>query len=248
MMSTFPKFAPEDLREAYLDLLKRSLMGWPYSSLGYKTTEVERLEGKDWPDHAMTLLSLTRLNNIHTCIESVLRDNIPGDLMECGVWRGGACILMLGVLHAWGIKDRAVHLVDSFAGVPEPTVESDKNETFHNYGYLAVGRPKVHKNIERYGLYSKQVRFLEGWFNQTLPEYKNDRPLAVLRIDADLYESTVDCLHYLYPQLSIGGYVIIDDYVNFPHVRKAVDEYRAQNNIKAEVIGVDWSAVYWRKS
>jgi len=246
MTHYFPTHAPADLRLAYLDLLKRSLMGWPYAKLGYKVTADERLEGKDWPDEAMTLLSLSRLDNIQYCMEMCLQENIPGHFMECGVWRGGACILMAGILHAYGITDREVHLADSFMGVPKSMNGKDENETFHNYSYLSCSSYQVKINFDRYGLLKQYVQFTPGMFATTLRYF--DRPLAVLRIDGDLYSSTMDCLKNLYHRISPGGYVIIDDYVNFPHVRDAVNDFRAANSISEEIAGVDWSAVYWRKN
>ena len=246
MTHYFPTHAPDDMRAAYLDLLKRSLMGWPYAKLGYKVTENERLEGKDWPDDAMTLLSLSRLNNIQECMETCLRENIPGHFMECGVWRGGACILMAGILHAWGVKDREVHLADSFMGVPQSMNDRDQQQTFHKYDYLSCSEWNVKINFQRYGLLSENVKSTQGFFATRLRHFS--RPLAVLRIDGDLYSSTIDCLKNLYKHVVPGGYVIIDDYVNFPHVKAAVDEFREANCISEEIAGVDWSAVYWRKN
>ena len=228
---------------AYLDLMKRCLMGWPYQNFGYKVTKEQRTRGEFWPDVAHTLLSLSRLNNIEECMFAAIFDKVPGDFMECGVWRGGACILMRAYLHANGIGNRKVVCVDSFAGVPPPTLSIDKNETFHTFGYLSVSLEEVKENFSKYGLLDDRVQFYKTWFKDICW----GSPLALLRIDGDLYESTWDCLTRLYKCVSIGGFVIIDDYVCMPHVKAAVDDFRRQWGVNEEIAGVDWSAVYWRK-
>jgi len=90
------------------------------------------------------------------------------------------------------------------------------------------------------------VRFLKGWFRDTLPAAPIGK-LALLRLDGDLYESTRDALHALYGKLSPGGFLLVDDYGDFPPCRKAVDEFRAEHRIDAPIVEVDWSGVYWRK-
>jgi hypothetical protein len=238
MTSYFPEHSVN-----YFDLLKRCLMGWPYANFGYKTTKQERTEGRYWPDIAHTLLSLSRLNNIEECCIEVIADQIPGDFMECGVWRGGACILMKAIIDAKFEGSRKVIVADSFEGVPPPTLDIDMRETFHNYGYLSVSLEQVKDNFSRYGLLDDRVQFMKGWFK----DITLDSPLAVLRLDGDLYSSTMECLERLYKNVSVGGFVIVDDYVCMAHVRAAVDDFRRDNRITEGVVGVDWSAVYWRK-
>ncbi|HUQ77176.1 MAG TPA: TylF/MycF/NovP-related O-methyltransferase, partial [Burkholderiales bacterium] len=93
----------------------------------------------------------------------------------------------------------------------------------------------------------EQVRFLKGWFRDTLPGAPVQR-LAVLRIDGDLYESTMDALTHLYPKLQPGGYCIIDDYHDIPACRQAVLDYRERHGIDEEIMTIDWSAIFWRKA
>lgn len=92
----------------------------------------------------------------------------------------------------------------------------------------------------------KQVRFIEGWFSDTLPRAPIDR-LAVLRIDADMYGSTIEALRHLYPRLSVGGYAIVDDYGAMESCKAAVEDYRAAQGIAEPLATIDWSGVFWRK-
>jgi O-methyltransferase/8-demethyl-8-(2,3-dimethoxy-alpha-L-rhamnosyl)tetracenomycin-C 4'-O-methyltransferase len=239
----------------YLDLLERSLTGMlfedpsisPWSS---KTYDPEtRLIGRDWPALALTMIGLVRLRNLRVLAETVLADGIAGDLLEAGVWRGGACILMRGVLAAHGIIDRKVWVADSFAGLPPPdpeTYPADANDEHSTVDALRVSSDVVEANFRRYGLLDSQVRFLKGWFSETLPTAPIDR-LAILRLDGDMYSSTIQILDALYAKVSPGGYVIVDDYI-LAGCRQAVDDFRARHSIGSELVDVDGAAVYWRKT
>lgn len=208
----------------------------------------DRYDGRIWPGYADTMIGRQRLDNLQYCVESALRDGIAGDLIEAGVWRGGACIFMRAVLAAHGVTDRKVFVADSFAGLPPPDTAShpaDAGDEHHRYATLAVSRDEVAANFQRYGLLDEQVVFLEGWFSDTLPTAPIDR-LAVLRLDGDMYGSTMDALTSLYPKLSSGGFCIIDDYA-LPGCRQAVTDFRTANNIDAELHDIDWTGCYWRK-
>lgn len=260
-----------DTRSAYLDLLRKDLtrygadelvpVGW--YTLGralFKTRKfmlVRRVPfnahardlGLDWPADALTMIGMQRLTSLQRCVERVLADNVPGDLVECGVWRGGASILMRAVLAAYGDETRRVWLADSFAGVPAPDAanyKADKGDRLHRYAALAVPEAEVRANFERYGLLDDQVRFLPGWFKDTLHRAPIER-IAVLRLDGDLYESTIQALDALYPKLSPGGFCIIDDYHPIPACKQAVTDYREKHGITAEIVDVDGTGVLWRK-
>ncbi|MEP6651208.1 MAG: TylF/MycF/NovP-related O-methyltransferase [Lapillicoccus sp.] len=116
----------------------------------------------------------------------------------------------------------------------------------HEYPELAAGLEQVKHNFRRYGLLDDQVAFLEGWFIDTLPTAPMST-IAVLRLDGDMYESTMQALEPLYPKLSPGGYCIVDDY-QLPNCRAAVDEHRARLGINDELVPIDLASVYWRKS
>ena len=209
-----------------------------------------RREGMDWPAQAETMIGRKRLNQLQRCIEEVLREHIPGDLIECGVWRGGATIFMRAVLKAYGDMQRQIWVADSFKGLPPPDVENyylDKHDQLHRFQQLAVSVEEVKANFTRYGLLDDQVQFLPGWFKDSLPTASIDR-LAVLRADGDMYESTTQILTYLYPKLSVGGYCIIDDYGAGLSCRQATDDYRRQQGVTEPLQWIDWSGVFWQRT
>lgn len=267
---------PVDLVDSYLTLLERSLthrLHAPPDVAGLgDTLESRRLrqglrrlgvlvidtaadaggardDGRDWPIYAQTMIGSRRLSHLRRCVETILAEGIPGDLIETGVWRGGASILMRAVLHAHGVADRVVWLADSYVGLPapEPKYEADADSLLHLEPELAIPRAEVEANFHRYGLLDQQVRFIEGWFADTLPTLREQR-WALLRLDGDLFGSTTDALENLYPQLSLGGYVIVDDYGAGIGCREAVHQFRAANGITDEIHQIDWTGVYWRKN
>lgn len=206
--------------------------------------------GLVWPSRAHTMIGMPRLDNLQTCIETIIKDRVRGDLIETGVWRGGASIFMRGVLKAFGIVDRKVWVADSFEGLPPPNVElfpQDSADGFHRFADLAVSLEEVRRNFERYGLLDEQVRFLKGWFRETLPMAPIER-LALMRLDGDMYESTMDALFHLYPKLQIGGFAIIDDYNAVVACNAAVDDFRRAKRITADLILIEGCGAFWRKS
>lgn len=225
-----------------LDELKLSLTGMDLQDpnhIGNWDPE-SRVNGLDWPSTAVTMIGLKRLGNLQECIESVLADGVPGDLIETGVWRGGACIFMRAVLAEHGVTDRVVWAADSFQGMPGNR-DPHENWTFPE---LAVPLAQVQANFRAYGMLDGQVRFLPGWFDETLPGPVGT--LAVLRLDGDYYSSTMDVLTALYPRLSPGGYLIIDDWV-LPRCQAAVTEYRTAHGITEPVQWIDTMSVFWRR-
>jgi O-methyltransferase len=207
-----------------------------------------REEGLDWPGEAETMVGLKRLDNLESCITDVLRRGVPGDLIETGVWRGGASIFMRAVLKVSGDTQRTVWLADSFQGLPKPdprNFPADAGDKSWKYATLAVPLEEVQMNFRRYGLLDDQVRFLVGWFRDTLKTAPIER-LAVLRLDGDMYESTIEALTCLYPKLSCGGYAIIDDYA-LPGCRAAVDDYRTEHQIKEPLVRIDRHAKFWQR-
>lgn len=261
-----------DTRSAYLDLLRRNLtrygsdelvpVGWDRLGRRLFSTrslmlvrkrpfnEHARKLGLDWPADALTMIGMQRLTSLQRCVETVLTEDVPGDLVECGVWRGGASILMRAVLSAYGDEKRSVWLCDSFEGVPPPDTahyEADKGINLHRAaGVLAVSEAQVRANFEHYGLLDDRVRFVPGWFKDTLQDAPIDR-ISVLRLDGDLYESTIQALDALYPRLSSGGYCIIDDYHAIDACRQAVADYRTAHGVTAEIEEIDGTGVLWRK-
>lgn len=259
-------------RSAYLDLLRQDLtrygvdelvpVGWnwfhrPLIKIGNLVLvrkrpfdPQKRDLGLDWPTDALTMIGMKRLASLQQCVETVIAEDIPGDLVECGVWRGGASILMRAVLAAYGDESRSVWLCDSFEGVPPPDAanyQADKGLRLHLAApILAVTEKEVRANFARYGLLDERVRTVAGWFKDTLQDAPIER-ISVLRLDGDLYESTIQGLDGLYERLSPGGFCIIDDYHAIDACRKAVTDYRSKHGISADIVDIDGTGVLWRK-
>jgi O-methyltransferase len=214
-------------------------------------------DGKTDPVHSLrnvtelshTMIGRLRLENLQYCIETVLAEEITGDFIETGIWRGGACIFARGVLMAYGVTDRIIWCADSFEGVPAPSHPEDEGFDISAkvLPILAVPLSEVQELFARYGLLDDQVKFLKGWFKDTLAE-SPIRQLAILRLDGDLYESTWDALVPLYEKVARGGFIIVDDFNSCPPCKRAIVEFRARFGIGEELVEIDSQSVYWRKN
>lgn len=193
-----------------------------------------------------TMVGRARLDNLEYCIRQTIEDNIPGDLMETGVWRGGATIFMRGMLEVLQNKDKRVWVADSFQGLPKPEIPEDQGLDFFLDPCLAVPQETVEENFNRYGLLDDRVKFLKGWFSDTLPTAPVEQ-LSMLRLDGDLYKSTIDVLNSMYDKLADGGYIIIDDFDAIDACKKAVMDFREKRGITDKIHTIDWTGAYWRK-
>jgi O-methyltransferase len=199
---------------------------------------------------AETMVGMKRLANLRECLEQVFADDVPGDVLEAGVWRGGSSIFMRGVIVVYGEGHRQSWVADSFAGLPktEPgRYPSDKGLDLNKYGQLSVSLEQVKANFAKYDLLDESVHFLQGWFEDTLPTAPIGQ-LALLRLDGDLYSSTIQTLDALYDKVSVGGFVVVDDYGSIPACKQATDDFRARRGIDDVIHVIDWAGVYWRKS
>ena len=211
-------------------------------------SDAARAGGLDWPSKAHSMVGIARLTNVRDLAQRAIDEGVPGDFIETGVWRGGCCILMRGVLAINKVKDRKVFVADSFKGLPKPNVEAFPKDAGMDWSMvreLAVSLEEVKSNFAAYDLIDDQVEFIKGYFSDTLSTVKADR-FALLRLDGDLYELTIVALECLYPRLSPGGYVIIDDYGAVQACRDAVDDYRARNNITSLIYQIDLTGVWWQ--
>lgn len=256
------------IRDLYLDLVERVLVNSIYEDPGMlypdgasreeiaahrEVVEFDakrRSNGFDFPTRAHSMIGGRRMANIRECVEAVLADGVPGDLIETGVWRGGATIYMRAILKAHGVTDRTVWVADSFEGLPPADTDNypvDAGIPFDAMtDVLGVSLAEVQENFRRYDLLDDQVRFIKGFFRDTLPTAPVER-LALLRLDGDMYESTINALDALYPKLSVGGFLIIDDYRLVPACRQAVNDYRAAHGIATNITAIDACGSYWRK-
>jgi hypothetical protein len=255
-------------RQLYLDLLKRVLgdfiydlgaaakdekyptMTWADTRTGRKHTLSTyadyKANGLLFPQQAHTMIGLKRLDNLQFCLEQILAQNTPGDLLEAGVWRGGACIFMRGLLKAYGETQRKIWVADSFVGFQASDLVNT-NIDLEKTNYHSVSQAQVAEHFKAYDLLDEQVVFLPGFLDQSLPKAPIEA-LALLRLDVDFFNPTHEGLTWLYPRLSPGGFVIIDDYYAFEGCRQAVNTYRQAHQISEPLIRIDPCAVYWQKS
>lgn len=199
---------------------------------------------------ALTMLPIKRLESLDLIVYTVLSEDIAGDLLEAGVWRGGTAIFMRWLMDKYYVRSkntRKVWALDSFAGFPTGNQKEKATTDSIISKMYSIPLEEVKGYFDKFGYLDDRTVFVKGFFSETLPYIDVDQ-LSVLRIDADLYESTKDCLHFLYPKLSRGGFVIIDDYGEEAFdCAKAVDEYRDKHRITEKIHWVDSKCIYWRK-
>jgi len=243
------------LAHRYLDLMERVLLGVIYEDppidqwSGGVFNPALRARGRDWPGKAHTMIGFERLRNLRELMSHVISDGIPGDFVETGVWRGGACIYMRAVLKVFGIVDRTIWVADSFAGLPAPDPArypfQDQGDLHHTFKELSVSLEAVQENFLKYDLLDGQVKFLKGWFKDTLPAAPIDR-IAILRLDGDMYSSTMDALLALGHKVAPGGFIIVDDFGAVEGCRRAVADYRRARGIDAAIHDIDGIGAFWR--
>ncbi|MQA73286.1 MAG: macrocin O-methyltransferase [Solirubrobacterales bacterium] len=256
------------MRTAYLELLKLSLC----DLAGARTLSVSRsgqtrrrdsqvlcrelpdeelalrARGSDWPFSGLTMVGLKRLDDLQVCVESVVADQVEGDVIEAGAWRGGAAILARATLDSLGADERTVWVADSFRGLPPPDrrrFPQDRELDLSRVEFLAVSADEVLGHFARFGL-DRGVELVEGFFDETLSKLRGHR-WSVVRLDGDTYEATRVGLESLYPGLSAGGYVIVDDYGLIKECKAAVDDYRREQGIGEPIEKVDWNGIRWRR-
>jgi len=254
--TTTSSSALQKVQERYLDTLRDTLTG-----IAFQTTELrvapgttvqtvafnydDRKMGKDWPFIGLTMVGVYRLDNIRQALAAVTSQNVPGDFVECGVWRGGASIFAAGYLKIMGIEGRKVWVVDSFGGLPTARTGADVN-MWSQMEYLMVSLEKVQTNFRSFNLLDDNVEFVKGYFVDSLPTIKVQK-IAVMRMDGDMYESTMDQFFNLFDKISIGGWIIIDDW-SIQVCKRAVNDFREWHGITDKIIDIDDDSVYWIKT
>jgi O-methyltransferase len=220
---------------------------------GFRRARMEGLWYTNWQEELDTsyfhsMIGMKRLDNIEDCMRTALADNIPGDLVDAGTWRGGSAIFMCGVLRRFAVAHRRVWVADTFSGFPAPKTKRDRATLQgQNYNFISIDLDTVKDAFARYDLLDDRVRFLEGTFRDTL----RGAPIgaiAVLRADGDLYSSTMDILRALYDRVSPGGFVIVDDYGAIAACREAVDKFRTDRAIREPIKTIDVTGIFWRKN
>lgn len=255
-----PESDPHDRRHSVLQLPRRT--GRPPIVARPKcapTVALPHLTKMLVRDLKVTMLSEQRLDNIIDLTTRVLEAGIPGDLIECGVWQGGGSILMKSVLAAYG-SAKTLFCADSFVGLPAKDVTDEMEDLAKDAqgrtrpmelaGDLSVGGAQtVIRNFENFKMMDSNVKFLVGWFNETLPVAPVQQ-LALLRMDGDMYSSTISILDSLYHKVAPGGYIIIDDYGYWPQCKKAVHDWfdgHGQSEVLKGINVIDDTGVWFRK-
>ena len=235
----------------YKGTWKYGLNGFVQRALGTRRLALVRKAGQvkpnvRWTTDAETMIGMDRLDDLQRCLEIVLDEHVKGDLLEAGVWRGGAVIFMRAMLEAYSDEERVIWAADSFQGPPVPFDPADSDFDFHRQPAYSASLQEVRENFERYELLDDRVRFLKGWFSDTLPS-AGVRELAILRISADLYHSTRAALDALYGRVTEGGFVIVDGYPGVEMVKRAVDDFRAENALTQRIEGQAIDLGRWRR-
>lgn len=244
--------APDPNRDAYIDLIKRTITNYVYlggeaAPESFRSVTHYDVPSAQWRIEPLarpaTLLTRNQLDLVERCVVSVEKRGVPGDFIEAGVWRGGVIILLRALLKAYGIAGRRVFAADSFAGIPKNArAVGDPVDEWRDRWIASL--EDVRENIKRFGLLDDRIEFVPGFFADTLKGLANQK-FALMRLDSDSYDSVEESLVYLYPLLSTGGIVIIDDW-HLVGCKQAVLNYRARHRIAAELKTFDGNA-YWVK-
>lgn len=210
------------------------------------TVPANRNNGSDWPQRAHTMIGMLRLNNLHKCLDEVRKNNIDGDFIETGVWRGGACIFVKKYFEFYNMNKK-VFVADSFEGLPKPEHPEDEGDHHHTMKFLQVSLDEVKNNFQMHQALDENVVFLKGWFSDTLPQNEQIKKLCILRMDGDMYKSTMDVFESCYNKLQKNGFVIIDDYSAVRGCQRATILFREKQKIDTPLTHIDGCGVFWQK-
>ena len=200
-----------------------------------------------------TMTSIERLYNLIKSVQYIIQNNIKGDFVECGVWKGGSVMAIALTLQKLSIYDRKIYLYDTFEGMP-PATEYDKSvvgedaiqilnqtnrdEKDHVWAYSPLD--KVQNNLKLTNYPFENFKFVKGKVEETIPK-TIPNSISILRLDTDWYESTKYELDHLFPILERGGVLFIDDYGHWKGAKKATDEYIQKNNIQIFLTRIDYT-------
>jgi O-methyltransferase len=199
-----------------------------------------------------TMTSHERISALCHAVRYVTKHNIPGDIVECGVWRGGS--MMAAALTLLGEHDltRTLYLFDTFEGMPSPTevdratssgksaalLLEEADESSLIWAHAALD--DVRANLASTNYPTERIRFMRGRVEDTIPRAAPEN-IAILRLDTDWYASTRHELIHLYPKLSVGGVLVVDDYGHWEGARKAVDEFINDNRLPILLQRIDYT-------
>jgi hypothetical protein len=192
-----------------------------------------------------TMVPTESLIDLARLVRAVLARDIPGDFVECGVWRGGASFLMADLLRQAGVRGRKAWLFDSFEGLPPPDAIDGSAALAYAHDPNGPKFDNCRATLEEVQGYAAELslmpytEFVKGWFDQTLPAQRGRiGPIALLRIDGDWYSSVRCCLDNLYDQVVDGGFVVLDDYYTYDGCAIAVHEFLGERRLAHRIENV----------
>ena len=233
------------------------------TSLAQKVRGENLISQPEWPHLGDTMLKSASLQAIHDVIRDVAARKVQGHYLEAGVWRGGASIFARKIMDAYGLSDRHSFVCDSFEGLPPPrhADREPEDQVYRGISYLSVSLQDVQANFRAYCESDEsKVHYFKGFFEDSMPkvrEYllRNRITLSVLRLDGDMYDSTIDILYNLYDLVEVGGYIIIDDFGWTSHewkARDAIMDFRRNHEIEDQehrfVSDANRHSAYFRKA
>ena len=198
-----------------------------------------------------TMTSVTRMHALYNATRYIINSGVAGDFVECGVWRGGSSMLVARTLLRLNERDRTLHLYDTYEGMPDPTEEDVDvtgtpakillNESSRRDKIWAqAGLDDVRANLMQTGYPNSKLQFVKGMVEQTIPDSIPNK-IALLRLDTDWYESTYHEFVHLFPRLSRGGVLIIDDYGHWRGAKLAADRYIEETGAKLLLNRIDYT-------
>lgn len=200
-----------------------------------------------------TMTSPERVFALCAAVKYIHEKNIEGDIVECGVWKGGSMMAVAEILLKSGDSSRGLYLFDTFEGMAPPTdkdvdlsgvmAESllkNSDKTIDDSVWCRATLDMVKSAVNSVGYPGEKIHFVKGMVEQTIPHFAPDK-IALLRLDTDWYESTRHEMEHLFPRLVKGGVLIIDDYGHWQGARKAVDEYLENNKVKIMLNRIDYT-------
>ena len=198
-----------------------------------------------------TMTGLERMAALINAVNHLTENKVPGDIAECGVWRGGSMMVIALALLARGDRSRSLYLYDTFEGMSAPTAHDRSHDGIPADELLRRTPDKtgiwcyasledVRANILSTGYPEEQVHLIRGKVEETIPRVL-PTSLSLLRLDTDWYESTKHELNHLYPLLNTSGIMVIDDYGHWQGARRAVDEYFRERDEKVYLHRIDYT-------
>jgi len=192
-----------------------------------------------------TMTSTERIHALVHAVRHIVRNRIAGDMVECGVWKGGSVMAIALTLLQLGERDRSLYLFDTFSGMTPPSdvdvdYQGQQAHVILDAVRCEASQQEVEKAVFSTGFEREKIHFVPGRVEETIPDHA-PASIALLRLDTDWYESTQHELRHLFPRLARGGVIIIDDYGHWRGARQAVDEYIAQNQIPLLLHRIDYT-------